>query len=832
MEPGIYPHIRDEHGAALPTADEAILAFSCGQVGLLVAAKSLEVRNAWGLLTPEQVLESSRRWWHYWRTYWQSKSTPHPLPFNFACEATIPMVAGGGKAEDGAEPAPQTPIALDPAAVAQSWLTDVMVQGVPKRARLSREGIDTLIDALNDDAAYIRRRAYTILARLDLSEHLSHFQQALEKSRPESRKLIVQLVNRLAVVPSGIPAASLIDMHSVARSLSDPDPEVRSKALFDLISAEKAYLSSLPGSITLPQLSQDARNHCLNGLRWLRPYDREAWAAEYFGKGLAECASADTPVGPIRATLAILESEREPSGRRQLIENLASISRIEELSREGEWQPRLTYRYARRLPASLIRCFLAIIQMEDPKQSAPLRQVLLRTDMSGFVPELLATLESPHGELRKYAVCGLAKIGHFDPQALRAVIAALDDSSVVVRRAATRALNDLSNGRRKVRRPRLRWPAQATSADNDRTALLEMALESANAGARAWAAKRLPVVGSQSAAALNRLAALLADPEPEVRVAAIRALARFREAARAVMDRLDAGLHDESPEVRRAAAEVLVLLRPPNRESGSSESAGTFAGSRAGQTRNDNGLSATMVWIPPGDFTMGSPQSEKDHFDNEDQVQVSLSKGFWLGQHPVTQAEWQRFMRKNPWSGKIGEKEGDDYPATYVSWHTAMKFCERLTDTERQADRLPWDWQYTLPTEAQWEYACRAGTKSRFSFGDDDVDLSDYGWWRALDDGNAKSEPYAHRVGQKKANPWGLSDMHGNVWEWCRNWYAKELAGGTDPQGPSQGSDRALRGGSWNNHARLCRSASRVGLRPDYRMSSQGFRVAAVPTGI
>jgi formylglycine-generating enzyme required for sulfatase activity len=186
-------------------------------------------------------------------------------------------------------------------------------------------------------------------------------------------------------------------------------------------------------------------------------------------------------------------------------------------------------------------------------------------------------------------------------------------------------------------------------------------------------------------------------------------------------------------------------------------------------------------------------------------------------------------MRRNPWSG---EKEGDDYPATYVSWHAAMKFCERLTDAERQAGRLPWDWQYTLPTEAQWEYACRAGTKSRFSFGDDDVDLSDYGWWGVHDDGNAKSEPYAHRVGQKKANPWGLSDMHGNVWEWCRNWYAKELAGGTDPQGPSQGSDRAIRGGSWNNGARLCRSASRVGLTPDYRAFSQGFRVAAVPTGM
>jgi formylglycine-generating enzyme required for sulfatase activity len=262
------------------------------------------------------------------------------------------------------------------------------------------------------------------------------------------------------------------------------------------------------------------------------------------------------------------------------------------------------------------------------------------------------------------------------------------------------------------------------------------------------------------------------------------------------------------------------------------QSATTFTGSRAGQTRNDNGLKTMLVWIPPGEFTMGSPKGEIFRGDNENQVHVTLTKGFWLGQHEVTQAEWRRMMHTTPWSGKTFVKEGDNYPATYVSWDDAMSFCEKLTRTERQTGRLPTDWRYTLPTEAQWEYACRAGTKSRFSFGDDSSDLSDYGWWGAfLVHGNAEGEKYAHRVGQKKPNPWGLLDVHGNVEEWCRNWYAEELSGGTDPQGPSEGEDRVIRGGTWNYSAGYCRSAYRDGFTPSMRCEYLGFRVAAVPSG-
>lgn len=261
----------------------------------------------------------------------------------------------------------------------------------------------------------------------------------------------------------------------------------------------------------------------------------------------------------------------------------------------------------------------------------------------------------------------------------------------------------------------------------------------------------------------------------------------------------------------------------------SPETPGAFAGTFTGQTRKDNSFKTMLVWIPPGDFTMGSPKDEKDRSDDEDHVQVTLTKGFWLGQHEVTQAEWRRVMQTAPWSGEQFVKEGDNYPATYVSWDDAMKFCAKLSEQERSAGWLPADWQYTLPTEAQWEYACRGGTKSRFSFGDDDSDLGEYAWFaKNADDAGDK---YAHTVAQRKPNPWGLSDMHGNVWEWCRDGYGKQLSGGTDPGGATGGSLRVLRGGCWNFTARNCRSANRSYFDPAHRYANLGFRLAAVPSG-
>jgi formylglycine-generating enzyme required for sulfatase activity len=186
---------------------------------------------------------------------------------------------------------------------------------------------------------------------------------------------------------------------------------------------------------------------------------------------------------------------------------------------------------------------------------------------------------------------------------------------------------------------------------------------------------------------------------------------------------------------------------PPARQSVSS-----WIGTRAGQTRDDNGLKLKLVWCPPGQFTMGSPKSEKGRFDEdyETQVQVTLTKGFWLGKFEVTQGLWRRVMHSTPWKGqKYQAREGDDFPAAYVTWDDVMKFCETLTAAERSAGRLPLGWQYTLPTEAEWEYACRAGTTTRFSFGDNDSEIGTYAWYGRFENGNTQNEPYAHPVGLK-----------------------------------------------------------------------------------
>jgi formylglycine-generating enzyme required for sulfatase activity len=253
-----------------------------------------------------------------------------------------------------------------------------------------------------------------------------------------------------------------------------------------------------------------------------------------------------------------------------------------------------------------------------------------------------------------------------------------------------------------------------------------------------------------------------------------------------------------------------------------------FDGTKTGQMFDDNSLSIQLVWIAPGKFTMGSPKGERQRGTNEDQVEVTLTKGFWLARYEVTQFEWQTVMQTSPWAGKEFVKERDDDPATHITWDDAMKFCEKLTKAERQAGRLPADWKYTLPTEAQWEYACRAGTTTRFSFGNNDSELGDYAWYHQ----NAviEGQEFAHAVGQKKPNPWGLSDMHGGVWEWCRDRFAKDLPGGTDPEVAGADPHRVLRGGCWNNHSWRCRSATRNRRTPDHHDDDSGFRIAAVPS--
>jgi formylglycine-generating enzyme required for sulfatase activity len=251
-------------------------------------------------------------------------------------------------------------------------------------------------------------------------------------------------------------------------------------------------------------------------------------------------------------------------------------------------------------------------------------------------------------------------------------------------------------------------------------------------------------------------------------------------------------------------------------------------GKEPGDVRDDNGLKMKLIWCPPGKFTMGSPKLGHGRSKDEDPADVTLTKGYWLGKFEVTQSEWNQVMKTEPWKEKAFNKEGADYPATFISWKQANDFCRKLTEQERQAGRLSNDWEYTLPTEAQWEWACRARTETKFSFGDDESNLGEHGWFR--DNAWNAGEKYAHRVGQKKANPWGLCDMHGNVWEWCRDFYTEKLPGGRDPEVKSdekaEGSNRVYRGGGWDFVAAGCRSADRRSFQSASRISNDGFRPA------
>ncbi len=226
-----------------------------------------------------------------------------------------------------------------------------------------------------------------------------------------------------------------------------------------------------------------------------------------------------------------------------------------------------------------------------------------------------------------------------------------------------------------------------------------------------------------------------------------------------------------------------------------------------------------FVHIDPGTFTMGSPDSEEERWADEGpQHEVTISKGFYLGKYEVTQGQWEAVMGTTPWSGESNVEENADHPAVYVSWEDAQAFIQKLNDAAGKE-------LYRLPTEAEWEYACRAGTTTRWSFGDDESDVGDYAWYE--DNAWDAGEQYAHEVGTKLANPWGLYDMHGNVFEWCLDWfgsYSSEAQ--TDPSGPESGSYRVLRGGSWLNASSGVRCSSRNCVHPENRSYGNGFRCA------
>jgi formylglycine-generating enzyme required for sulfatase activity len=246
-----------------------------------------------------------------------------------------------------------------------------------------------------------------------------------------------------------------------------------------------------------------------------------------------------------------------------------------------------------------------------------------------------------------------------------------------------------------------------------------------------------------------------------------------------------------------------------------------------------------LVLIPKGKFMMGSPPDEKGSEEDEHRHEVTISRDYYLGMHEVTQAQYKKIMGKNPSNfqgGAVAErhpetnravKEVDsaNHPVEQVSWSDAVEFCQRLSalPEEKKAGRV-----YRLPTEAEWEYACRAGSQMAYSFGSDEESLVNFGWY------GPNSKGMTHAVGLKKANAWGLYDMHGNVEELCADWAGEYPKGSaTDPRGPEEGSDRVNRGGSWLNDAVDCRSAyhkSRFG--PSDRIDYLGFRVALSSSGI
>lgn len=238
-------------------------------------------------------------------------------------------------------------------------------------------------------------------------------------------------------------------------------------------------------------------------------------------------------------------------------------------------------------------------------------------------------------------------------------------------------------------------------------------------------------------------------------------------------------------------------------------------GPEPGQAWTIPDLGLTLMPIAAGTFMMGSENGDA----NEKPVTwVTISQPYWLGKTEVTQAQWTVVMGNNPANFK-----GESRPVEQVSWDDAMAFCRKVTERERAAGRLPEGYAYTLPTEAQWEYACRAGTT-----GDYASNLDAMGWYSPYSGGQT------HPVGQKQANAWGLHDMHGNVWEWCRDWYADHLSGGsvTDPIGASSGFIRVERGGGWGGSARNCRSAGRNGWGPGNRVHALGFRLSLSSTGL
>lgn len=232
------------------------------------------------------------------------------------------------------------------------------------------------------------------------------------------------------------------------------------------------------------------------------------------------------------------------------------------------------------------------------------------------------------------------------------------------------------------------------------------------------------------------------------------------------------------------------------------------------------GATMDMVWVGRGSFLMGSPADEPGRDQNEGpQHRVTISQGFYIGKYEITQAQWTSVMHAQPWAGKSHVEENPHHPAVYISWEDVQEFTRRL-------NRMAGAEVYRLPTAAEWEYACRAGTATPWSFGEDDSALQKYAWY--ADNTWEVDERYGHAVGTKLPNPWGLHDMHGNVWEWVQDWYSNEpysSSSEVDPKGPTKGFLRVGRGGAFGNYGHVLRSANRSGGDPTSRNAGTGARL-------
>lgn len=227
------------------------------------------------------------------------------------------------------------------------------------------------------------------------------------------------------------------------------------------------------------------------------------------------------------------------------------------------------------------------------------------------------------------------------------------------------------------------------------------------------------------------------------------------------------------------------------------------------------GQKMDFVYIPAGTFIMGSPEDELERHGDEGPLrEVRISRGFYLGTYEVTQAQWKAVMDNNP-SVFRNFPDADQHPVDMISWNDAQAFVDTLNTLGLGSFRLP--------TEAEWEYACRAGTDTRYYWGTDssDWEVHDYAWAFSLAEGRS------HPVGQKESNAWGLYDMSGNVWEWCRDWRngSYDPADTLDPTGAEEGTKRVYRGGSWFNKPSTLRSANRNGHEPDLRFTNAGLRL-------